>query len=226
MSDAPAAAPEDAAKDKDKAPAAAKGGKKKLLIIIASAVIALGAAGGGAFFFMNKGHADDEEAVADSDEGEHDAKEEKGKSKDKKGKKGKAAEPKAPAIYVELDPPFVVNFERRACALPAGQRAGDDARPRDRRDDQVSTIPKIRNDLLLLLGNQTYDTISTREGKEQLRERGARGRRRRSSTSEGGKAEKRRGRVLHQLRDAVTRPAEARPTATSSKPATCPAATF
>jgi flagellar FliL protein len=29
--------------------------------------------------------------------------------------------------------------------------------------------PIIRNDLLLLFGNQTYDSISTREGKEKLR---------------------------------------------------------
>ena len=29
--------------------------------------------------------------------------------------------------------------------------------------------PMIRNDLLMLFGNQTYETISTREGKEQLR---------------------------------------------------------
>jgi flagellar FliL protein len=29
--------------------------------------------------------------------------------------------------------------------------------------------PVIRNDLLLLLSNQTYETISSREGKENLR---------------------------------------------------------
>jgi flagellar FliL protein len=28
----------------------------------------------------------------------------------------------------------------------------------------------IRNDLLLLLGNQTFDTLNSREGKEKLRE--------------------------------------------------------
>jgi flagellar FliL protein len=28
--------------------------------------------------------------------------------------------------------------------------------------------PRIRNDLLMLLGNQHYDAISTREGKEKL----------------------------------------------------------
>lgn len=31
-------------------------------------------------------------------------------------------------------------------------------------------MPAIRNDILLLLGSQTYESVSTREGKEQLRE--------------------------------------------------------
>jgi flagellar FliL protein len=172
MSDAPAAAPEAAEKDgKGKAAAPAKGGKSKLIIIIAAAVVALGAAGGGAWFFMNKGA--DEEVTADAGEGEHDAKDakaEKGKSKkDKKGKKGKAAEPKLPAIYVEFEPPFVVNFDAKGVMrfLQVSIQVMT-------RDHEISEMikqhdPKIRNNMLLLLGSQTYDTISTIEGKESLR---------------------------------------------------------
>ena len=42
------------------------------------------------------------------------------------------------------------------------------------RDHETSEMiklhdPKIRNNMLLLLGAQTYDTISTVEGKEELR---------------------------------------------------------
>ena len=112
MSDATAAAPEAAAKDGEKA--AAKGGKSKLLIIIAAAVLLLAGGGAGAYFFMPK--SADEEVTADSDEGEHaddarETKKEKGKAKGKKDKKGKAAEPKLPAIYVEFQPPFVVNWQ-------------------------------------------------------------------------------------------------------------------
>ncbi len=33
-----------------------------------------------------------------------------------------------------------------------------------------SNDPVVRNDLLLLFGNQSYTTISTREGKEKLRQ--------------------------------------------------------
>ena len=177
MSDAPAAAPEAAAKDGEKAPAAANGGKKKLLIIIAAAVLVLGGAGGGAFFFMNKDHAD-EEVTADADEGEAaDAEEEapdakdakKAKSKSKKDKKGKKAEPKAPALYVKYEPPFVVNFEAKG--VMRFLQISMEVMTRDAPTSEVIKLhePKIRNNMLMLLGSQTYDTLSSMEGKEGLR---------------------------------------------------------
>jgi flagellar FliL protein len=178
MSDATAAAPEAAAKDKDKdkqEPAAAKGGKKKLLIIIAAAVLVLGGAGGGAFFFMNKGHAD-EEVTADADEGDaadeeqHDAKDsKKAKSKSKKDKKGKKAEPKAPALYVKYEPPFVVNFDAKG--VMRFLQISMEVMTRDAPTSEVIKLhePKIRNNMLMLLGSQTYDTLSSMEGKEGLR---------------------------------------------------------
>jgi flagellar protein FliL len=175
MSDAPAAAPEAAAKDGEKAPAAAKGGKKKLLIIIAAAVLVLGGAGGGAFFFMNKGHAD-EEVTADADEGdeaeaaEHDAKDsKKAKSKSKKDKKSKKAEVKAPALYVKYERPFVVNFEAKG--VMRFLQISMEVMTRDAPTSEVIKLhePKIRNNMLMLLGSQTYDTLSSMEGKEGLR---------------------------------------------------------
>ena len=177
MSDAPAAAPEAAAKDGEKAPAAAKGGKKKLLIIIVAAVLVLGGAGGGAFFFMNKGHAD-EEVTADADEDEEaDAEEEKpdakdtkkSKSKSKKDKKGKKAEPKAPALYVKYEPPFVVNFEAKG--VMRFLQISMEVMTRDVPTSEVIKLhePKIRNNMLMLLGSQTHETLSSMEGKEGLR---------------------------------------------------------
>ena len=173
MSDAPAAAPEAAAKDGEKAPAAAKGGKKKLLIIIAAAVLLLGGAGGGAFFFINKGNAD-EELIADADEGEEaeaeDAKEsKKAKSKSKKDKKGKKAEPKAPALYVKYEPPFVVNFEAKG--VMRFLQISMEVMTRDVPTSEVIKLhePKIRNNMLMLLGSQTHETLSSMEGKEGLR---------------------------------------------------------
>ena len=169
MSDATAAAEADA-KNKGKEAAPAKGGKKTLLIIIAAVVVALGAGGGGMWFFMSKGHAD-EEVTADADEGEHaDAKDEKSKSrKDAKGKKGKAAEPKLPAIYVEFEPPFVVNFDAKG--VMRFLQVSIQVMTRDHETSEMVKLhePKIRNNMLLLLGSQTQDSISTTEGKESLR---------------------------------------------------------
>jgi flagellar FliL protein len=176
MSDAPAAAPEAAAKDGDKAPAAAKGGSKKtLLIIIAAVVVALGAGGGGMWFFLSKGHAD-EEVTADADEGEEaeaeeqDAKDaKKANSKSKKDKKGKKAEPKAPALYVKYEPPFVVNFDAKG--VMRFLQISMEVMTRDAPTSEVIKLhePKIRNNMLMLLGSQTYDTLSSMEGKEGLR---------------------------------------------------------
>ena len=168
MSDA-TAADSDAAKD-SKAPAAKKGGKSKLLIIIAAAVLVLGAGGGGAWFFMNKGHAD--EAAADSgEEGEHDAKDAKSskKEKGKKGKKGKDAETKLPAIYVEFEPPFVVNFDAKG--VMRFLQVSIQVLTRDHETSELikQNEPKVRNDMLMLLGAQTLDTISTTQAKEALR---------------------------------------------------------
>jgi flagellar FliL protein len=176
MSDATAAAPEAAAKDKDKAKQepAAKGGSKKLLIIIAAAVLVLGGGGAGAFFFMHKSAAD-EEVSADSGEGEQadakDTKKEKGKAKGKKDKKGKAAEPKLPAIYVEFQPPFVVNFDAKG--VMRFLQVSMQVMTRDHDTSELIKLhdPKIRNNMLLLLGSQTLDTISTMEAKEELRKK-------------------------------------------------------
>ena len=48
-----------------------------------------------------------------------------------------------------------------------------EAMTRDAHTEELikSNEPKIRNNMLLLLGSQTYDTISTMEGKEELRKK-------------------------------------------------------
>jgi flagellar protein FliL len=138
--------------DDQSAPVSASKGSKLLAIIVA-AVLAAGAAGGGAYWFATKGEA----ATATDEKGE----------KSDKGKKDKASQ--GPAIYVEFDPPFVVNFEARGMtrflqvtvqALTRDPLTADMIKQHD---------PVIRNDLLMLLSNQTYETISSREGKEKLR---------------------------------------------------------
>ncbi|HTU68630.1 MAG TPA: flagellar basal body-associated FliL family protein [Steroidobacteraceae bacterium] len=124
---------------------AAKPKGKKGLIIIIIAVLVLGGGGAGAFFAFGGKH-------------------------DEKGKKEAAhEEPKLPPRYITLDPPFVVNFEAEAAVRFLQITVGVMTR-----DPLIETAikendPRVRNDLLLLLGGQTYAGVSTTEGKEALR---------------------------------------------------------
>lgn len=142
----PAAAPDDLDEGAEAAPA--KGGKKKGLIIGLVLLLVLG--GGGFAAFKLLGH-----------------KEEPGK----KGKEATKKEQLLPARYVTLDPPFVVNFEAESSVRFLQITIGIMTR-----DDKTEAIikgndPRIRNDLLLILGNQNYDTVSKLDGKEELRKR-------------------------------------------------------
>lgn len=128
----------------DEAPAAPK--KKSLLIAIAAAVLLLGgAAGAAAYMFGGR-----DETASDA-------------------KQKKAQVPKGPAIYVKFDPPFVVNFEAKG--VMRFLQVSIEVMTRDPATADVVKMhdPRLRNELLLLLGNQGYETISTREGKERLR---------------------------------------------------------
>jgi flagellar FliL protein len=78
-------------------------------------------------------------------------------------------EPPAPALYVALDPPFVVNFEAdqqvRFLQVTAQLMSRDPATI----ELLKTNDPVVRNDLLMLFGGQKYAVVSTREGKEALR---------------------------------------------------------
>src|SRR5436190_780535 len=113
--------------------------KRKKLLFIILAVVLLGG-GGGAFFFLKGGHKAD----------------------------AKVEVPAVPPIYVNLDPPFVVNFE--AESMVRFLQITISVMTRDPPTEELlkKNDPRIRNDLLMLLGNQKYEAISTREGKEKL----------------------------------------------------------
>jgi flagellar FliL protein len=141
------------------------GAKKKPLLIIAIIALVVLAAGGGAWFFL-------------------------GESDPKKAHAGKSeAAVKAPPIYIALDPPFVVNFE--AEQLVRFLQVTVQVMTRDPETAEIVKVndPVVRNDLLLLLSNQHYDTISSAAGKEKLRTL-ALGAVKKVVTSAGGKAEK------------------------------------
>jgi flagellar protein FliL len=129
------------------APAPA-GKRKKLIIIAAAALVVLGGGGAGAWVFLKGG---DDVAREGEPQKEEDA------------------EPKAPPQYVALEPPFVVNFESESNVRFLQVSVQAMTRDLPTVEQLKSNDPAIRNDLLLLLGNQKYEAIASREGKEALR---------------------------------------------------------
>jgi flagellar FliL protein len=119
----------------------------KLLLILLLAIVVLGGGGAGAYFMLGGGATDAKQDAA----------------KQKEHAKG-------PAIYVALDPPFVVNFEAEQLVRFLQVTVQVMSRDPITVDLIKTNDPVVRNDLLLLLGNQSYETISSREGKEQLRQ--------------------------------------------------------
>src|SRR4051812_1402950 len=125
--------------------AAPKGGKKGLIIGVV-ALLLLGGGGLAAWKMMS---------------GKPDA----------KGAAKKEQVEKLPPHYINLDPPFVVNFEAESMVRFLQVTVGVMTR-----DPAIEVIvkendPRVRNDLLMILGNQSYATVSTLEGKEALRTR-------------------------------------------------------
>jgi flagellar FliL protein len=85
------------------------------------------------------------------------------------GHKSVASAPSGPPLYLALDPPFVVNFQ--ADQVVRFLQVSIEVMSRDPKtlDLLKANDPVVRNDLLMLLGNQKYATIASPEGKEQLR---------------------------------------------------------
>ena len=75
-----------------------------------------------------------------------------------------------PAVYIPIDPAFVVNFASQGRArflqISVEVMTRDPAVP----PLVEQHLPVIRNNLMLLFSSQTYDSVSTLEGKETLRE--------------------------------------------------------
>ena len=128
---------------------------KKLLIIIVAAVLVLVLAGGGAFMLLKKGeHPEDGDDVA----------EETAKPK-KKDKKAEAAAP----IFINLET-FTVNlipetgdqYLQVVLALELEDATVDAA--------LKSQMPKVRNNIMLLLSSKKASELLPKEGKENLAE--------------------------------------------------------
>jgi flagellar FliL protein len=155
--------------------APAKSDNSKLILIIVIGVLSMVLVGGGvATFFLLRDKGDTEEVVAEESAGEEESKPadkaaDKNKKDKDKGKKAKDAAPKGPALYISLEPPFVVNFTpgqpARFLQITAQIMTRDPATAQLLKDND----PLVRNDLLMLFATQTHEGISAPEGKETLR---------------------------------------------------------
>lgn len=133
--------------------AVAPGGKKKI-IIIAVVVLVLLLGGAGAWLMFAGGENKD---AAES----KDAKPQEG---------GKDAAPAPVALYVPLDPPFIVNFSSPGKRMRFLQLAMQVSTFKQPVADAVNLhLPAIRNSLVLIIGSETQESLSSVEGKEALR---------------------------------------------------------
>lgn len=146
-------------KDESTAEEEVKKGGSSMKVIIIAVVLTLVIGGGlvgGTFYFVNGMNADKEVAETDGEGGEEGDEEEA------------AVEVVLPPMYQSMDPKFVVSF-------------GDQSRARfmqfsleimSRDGDVIAKIkdhmPVVRSSLLMLFGSQTYEVMSTREGKQKL----------------------------------------------------------
>lgn len=126
---------------------------KKLLIIIVAAVLLLVIAGGGAAFMLLKKepHDDDEEAAEES------------AKPNKKDKKGEAQ----PSIFLNLET-FTVNLipetgDQYLQVIISLEIADATVEPLLK-----GQMPKIRNNIMLLLSSQKASQLLPKEGKEKL----------------------------------------------------------
>jgi len=79
------------------------------------------------------------------------------------------AVPLTPPLFLALDPPFVVNFDSEQAVRFLQITVQLMSRDAATIELLKANDPVVRNDLLLLFGNQKYAVLSTRAGKEALR---------------------------------------------------------
>lgn len=75
-----------------------------------------------------------------------------------------------PPIYLPLEPPFVVNFTHRGTLRYLQVSLELMYQEQEIIDEINNKMPAVRNALIMLFSNQNYESLSSFEGKEQLRQ--------------------------------------------------------
>jgi len=124
----------------------------KILLLVILPLFLLSGTVGGLYFsgVLGGGEHDDSEETLDDEEEEEDL--------------------IGPATYIKVDPAFVVNFVGTDKARFLQITLEIMTRQPEMTAIVESHMPIIRNNLVLLFSSQTYDELSTLDGKEALRE--------------------------------------------------------
>ncbi len=136
---------------KDREANAGKGGRKKLIIIIAVVVLLI-IAGGGIFFFLQKGNSPEEEAANPGD---------KVPVPDITGR-----EAVGPMVPVEE---FVINIISADTPHYVKLSLTLELNSSETEEEIKQRMPQIRDAILLLIGNKTYEELQDLQGKKQLK---------------------------------------------------------
>lgn len=144
---------------KKDAAAGGKSGRGKLIMMIVAAALLMSGTVVGALYFTGNMGGNDTKAAS-------------GKDKDKAGKQTveKAPAALAPAIYLDLQPALVANFEEAAGASYLQIEMQLMARDKRALDIATQHMPVIRNNILLAMSAAKYEVVKTRAGKEQLQQ--------------------------------------------------------
>jgi len=126
-----------------------QGKSKTNLLIIILIVVVLAVGGGVAALFLLSG--DDSEGDKDSAKSEN------------------ATPVKANAIYANLRPTFIINFQDTRKARYVQIDLSALTRKQSVVDLLTEHSPVIRNNIITILSSQTYEELNTRAGKEKLR---------------------------------------------------------
>ncbi len=131
-----------------------KGGMMKIILIANAVILLVAVAVGLTVFFMS---GDDDQTAQDTEV-----------LADLETQTAKGGRKTGPPIYIPLNPAFVVNFENQEqvsfLQVDIEIMTYDPAV-----EDAIKVhMPRVRNELLLLLGGKQYHEINTRDGKRML----------------------------------------------------------
>jgi len=140
-------------KSEEKTETKKKGGLVKILMIVIGGVILVGGSAGGALYFT--GMFDKNKEVA---------------SKNGEPETAAPAEQRERALYIPLDPPFVINLDDNGTLRFLQINVSLMAREKSIIEEMGANTPRLKNDLLMLFAGQNYDDLQRVDGREKLRQ--------------------------------------------------------